>query len=43
MSNSRIDYTLNGDPEWFPLADFVPTEDKFGFEFGRACFCNDLP
>lgn len=46
LSDLRTDFTLTGDPEWFPLADFVPKqEDTFGFELGRACFCNnnDLP
>ena len=42
LSDSRTDFTLKGDPEWFPVADFVPKhEDKFGFELGRACFCNN--
>ena len=31
---------MEGDPELFPLDDFVAHEDKFGFELGRACFCD---
>jgi hypothetical protein len=41
-SSSRTDFTLTGDPEMFPVDDFKPQEDKFGFELGRACFCDTL-
>jgi len=33
--------TVDGDAELFPLDDFVAHEDKFGFELGRACFCDN--
>lgn len=40
LSSSRTDFTLSGEPDWFPLDDFVAREDDFGFSLGRACFCN---
>ena len=38
---SRTDYLLNGEPEQFPIIDFTPHDSKFGFEIGKACFCNE--
>ena len=42
LSSSRTDFTLSGEPEWFPLDDFVAQEDDFGFSLGRACFCDTI-
>ena len=39
----RTEFQVTGEPEWFPIADFVPGSDKFGFELSQACFCNELP
>ena len=39
---SRTEYLLNGEPEKFPILDFVPHDSKFGFEMGKTCFCNEL-
>ncbi len=38
--STKTDLKVEGDPEMFPLNDFVAHEDKFGFELGRACFCD---
>lgn len=42
LGKSRTDFILRGEPEWLPLEDFIPHDDTFGFELGRACFCNQL-
>lgn len=39
---SRTDYELFGEPEKFPIVDFTPHDTTFGFEMGKACFCNEL-
>jgi collagen type V/XI/XXIV/XXVII alpha len=39
---SRTDYMLSGEPEQFPILDFTPHDDTFGFEMGKACFCDEL-
>ena len=39
---SRTDYMLSGEPEKFPIVDFTPHDSTFGFEMGKACFCNEL-
>lgn len=38
---SRTDMLI-GEPEKFPIVDFIPHDSKFGFEMGKTCFCNEL-
>lgn len=42
LSDLRTAITLEGEPELFPMEDFITKADKFGFELGRSCFCNSL-
>lgn len=40
LGKTRTDFSMAGEPENFPLKDFVAEEEEFGFSLGRACFCN---
>lgn len=43
LSDSRTTYVLSGEPDLLPIVDFATEEGYFGFDLGRACFCNSLP